>query len=220
VSNPATKIFRFRIREPPPPAAPDGAGDSLAGLVDHDTSCSSLDRTLVDERPSDSQSSSRLFPGDRPRRLGTGPRRALPPARSNRRPTPASAPRGPFVRAGLLLGAGVAGCVVQLLRTQAAPAELAAPHHALLHAGACLALVLGLAALWRQTGAPRPTATFVGALLLGSGVFATLAGTVDLALLAAPRVDARVLLDRGLIAASLMLAAAGALCLRTERSNF
>lgn len=190
-----TKAFPFVIQDPPPrePAAA-APGDSsgqheVSGSGEHGLTGSGEYELRGPEatRPNRNKPT----PQHLARRPGSG-RRPIPPMRTER----VSALRdGPLMTAGLLLGVGLGGSVEGLLFHQILqPHDVLAGHltsadlqaitvwsHAL-HAFTWLALVIGIALLWRTTrhpGATPRTSTFVGSLLLGLGCFNSVEGVLD-----------------------------------------
>jgi uncharacterized membrane protein len=106
--------------------------------------------------------------------------------------------RGAILSAGTLLGAGLGGFfdgillhqILQwhnLLSSRVPPTDLAAMKYNMLwdglfHAFTWMMTVVGLASLWRaghRADVPWSTRTFVGALLLGWGLFNLVEGTID-----------------------------------------
>ena len=140
-----------------------------------------------------------------------------------------------LVVASLLIGLGLGGSIDgsafhQLVQFHAggSTVELVAVKteplwDGLLHAGSWLASLLGLGLLWREVRRPAAalrTATFVGSLLLGWGLFNVIEGALDHQLLRTYNAHpgtAQLLWDGGLITSGILLILAGVLCVGFER---
>lgn len=206
-----TRIYEFVIREPPPREpglSPDQRVDLLPGLVEPEPAA----RT-------------RATPG----RLAPE-RRALPRPRQS-----SMGDEWPLIAAGLLLGLGIGGSIDSSAFHQVVQFHAGGTTAALvgvktdplwdgmLHAFTWSGTLVGLALLWRVARRAREslrTATFVGSLMLGWGIFNGIEGAADYRLLRlhhAQPGSAQLLWDGGLIVSSVILTLVGIVCIVFRR---
>lgn len=148
----------------------------------------------------------------------------------------------PLISAGVLLGAGLGGFVDgivfhqilqwhNMLSAQMPPNDLVAAKvnmfwDGIFHAGVWLLTVLGLSFLWsagRRSDVSWSGRTFVGALLVGWGLFNLIEGVIDHQFLGIHHVyeyaENKLPFDLAFLAAGAILLIAGALLIKIDKSN-
>lgn len=212
MANPSTEIFQFVIRDPPAREA-TGSFDPVPAEESGERGGSAEDSGGA--RSAGSSARMRVATRERPLHLASrgGARRPLPPAAWDRRTThPMHGLRdGPLVAAGMLIGVGLAGFLGGVLVREVAPLRGPGGWEGPLQGVSWLALVVGLAGLWRvarSNDVSRRTATFIGSIALGGGFVAGIQGALR---------EVHAALDGGFIVAGLVLMLVGALCVRAGR---
>ncbi len=150
-------------------------------------------------------------------------------------------PQGALISAGVLLGTGMGGFVDgialhqilqwhNMLSSARPPTDLVAMKYnmvwdGLFHAFTWLMVALGVWRLWavgKRADVAWSTRTFVGALLLGWGLFNFIEGMIDHQLLGIHHVhpgEGQLIWDLGFLAFGLMQIAAGSLSIRAGRAD-
>jgi uncharacterized membrane protein len=148
---------------------------------------------------------------------------------------------GPLVAAGILLGAGLGGFADGILLHQILqwhsmlssvrpPTDLVSMKYnmvfdGLFHAFTWMTTAVGVARLWRagaRSDIPWSTATFVGSLLVGWGLFNSVEGVIDHQLLGIHHVhpgSAELAWDLGFIGSGVLMLLAGFVLIRRGRDD-
>jgi uncharacterized membrane protein len=149
--------------------------------------------------------------------------------------------QGPIISSGILLGTGLGGFfdgillhqILQwhnMLSTVRPPDDLVAMKYNMLwdglfHAFTWLTTVAGLARLWRaglRTDVPWSTATFVGSLFLGWGLFNLIEGVIDHQILGIHHVHpgaGELALDLAFLVSALVMIVGGYVFVRGARGH-